>query len=684
VAGTGAPGFAGDGGQAILAQLYGPEALALDADGSLYIADTDNNRIRKVSPDGIITTVAGSGHAGDAGDGGPAVNATLNLPRGLAVESRGNLYIADTANNKVRMVDARGTISTLAGTGTPGFQGDGGSARSALLNGPMALAFSQSGILYIADAANNRIRQVTLGLETLRLVAPTDIGTASPFDPAALWDGYDINLAHNIFGGLYRYDARLNVVPDIAQGSPAVSTDGLTYTFRLKPHARFSNGVGVTAADFVYSWSRAVAQQAPFGTAFASVAGYDDVASGRVSVLSGLTATDDHTLVARLTAPDAFWVDELTVPAAWVVNRVVIERDGESAWWATPEGQIGTGPFRMTARLPNHSITFAPVPNWWGGSTGSLGAVHVDVVPNVADQIAGYRAGRYDILGYGLTDAPANQQIDRSWMKQWSVSGHKSEVHTQPYARTDWIGFNFASGPFAGRIEGRDGRLAFSLAIDRRQLVASACDNALLCTQASGGVISKGLEGYLGNGSDPTAVFNPAAARAALKRWDPDGSRVRGLQYAFDSTPFNRRVAESLRAQWKANLGVDVGLQELDRESFFINRPKGLYSLFRGSWFADYNHPQDWFGLLFRTGAEQNWGLYANQDLDSIVAAADRTVLGAGVARYRQAGRLLLNDVAYAALAYWNRSMVVKPYISGYGANALYDYSWTAIATTRA
>lgn len=152
--------FSGDGGPARRAELNGPRALAVDDVGDVYIADTGNNRIRRVAPDGTITTVAGNGTASFSGDGGAATGAGLNGPSGLAIGFGRAVYIADTGNNRVRYVQADGTITTVAGTGDPGYAGDGSAATSALLDSPQGLAFDHEGDLFIADSLNDRIRQV--------------------------------------------------------------------------------------------------------------------------------------------------------------------------------------------------------------------------------------------------------------------------------------------------------------------------------------------------------------------------------------------------------------------------------------------------------------------------------------------------------------------------------------------
>ena len=167
IAGNGRGGFSGDGGPAIRAALDTATAVEVDAAGNVYVADAGNNRIRKIDPHGIITTVAGSQANYGLGDGGPAIYAVLQLKKdvnhggGLALDSQGNLYIADTFNHRIRKVSPSGVITTVAGIGTAGYSGDGGPAMNAALNAPLGLAIDQHGNLFIADQQNHRIRRVS-------------------------------------------------------------------------------------------------------------------------------------------------------------------------------------------------------------------------------------------------------------------------------------------------------------------------------------------------------------------------------------------------------------------------------------------------------------------------------------------------------------------------------------------
>jgi sugar lactone lactonase YvrE len=153
----------GDGGLATSAEICDPIDIGIDKCGNVYF--TTNNVVRKIDVNGVITKIAGGGSS--LGDGGPAINAQLNQPRGIFVDKYGNIYIADRANNRIRKIDTLGIIETVAGTGVIGFSGDNGNATSAKISGPLDVAVDSLGNLYITDTGNNRVRKVdTLGIIT--------------------------------------------------------------------------------------------------------------------------------------------------------------------------------------------------------------------------------------------------------------------------------------------------------------------------------------------------------------------------------------------------------------------------------------------------------------------------------------------------------------------------------------
>jgi sugar lactone lactonase YvrE len=186
VSGTGTKGFSGDGGPAGKAQLNNPFGVARGPDGALYICDTDNHRIRKITPDGTITTVAGSGTRGWQGDGGPAIRAALNEPYEVRFDSAGNVFWCERMSHTVRRLDVKsGLVSTVAGTGAAGYSGDGGPATAAALNQPHSIAIDINGDLFICDILNHRIRKVDAKTGTISTFAGTGEKKATP-DGASL------------------------------------------------------------------------------------------------------------------------------------------------------------------------------------------------------------------------------------------------------------------------------------------------------------------------------------------------------------------------------------------------------------------------------------------------------------------------------------------------------------------
>jgi sugar lactone lactonase YvrE len=210
IAGTGEAGYSGDNGLATSAQLRSATGVAVDASGNVYVADTRSHVVRKVSK-GIITTVAGIGTSGYSGDGGPARNARLNEPVGVAVDASGSVYIADSQNHVVRRV-SKGSITTICGDGQGGYSGDNGPATSAQLHSPTGVAVDASGNLYIADEMNNRIRKVTDGV--ISTIAGTGTAAYSGDDGTATSAqlNHPSSVAVDALGNVYFSDSSSSVV----------------------------------------------------------------------------------------------------------------------------------------------------------------------------------------------------------------------------------------------------------------------------------------------------------------------------------------------------------------------------------------------------------------------------------------------------------------------------------------
>ncbi|HEV2034325.1 MAG TPA: peptide ABC transporter substrate-binding protein [Candidatus Dormibacteraeota bacterium] len=508
--------------------------------------------------------------------------------------------------------------------------------------------------------------------QTLSFPINDDVGD---LDPAHMSAAVDIDLFQNVFSGLYKFNSKLEQVPDIATGPPVISNGGLTYTFTMRHDAKFSNGDPIKADDFIYSWNRAARIQGDYASVFAPIAGYDDVAAGKATTMTGLKRIDDYSFSATLSAPAGYWYTEVALWTAWVVDQKAITAGGgDNTWFTNLTTFVGSGQFKMTGRVPKTSLDFEPVANWYGGSTGALKKVHIEVIADQKASLTKYESGNFSLIGF------MNQNLTPEDVIRYNSDPQlKAQLTLQPAARTTWIGFNLKTGPFAGIDAGKHGRHAFITAVDLSQLVDIACSKGTACTAATGGTITKGLQGYLGDNADPNSKFDAAAAKAEYQAWDPTGSKVKGLVYTYNATAFNKAVCENLASQWQKNLGVTMQCAAQDRASFFSARNKCTYPIFRHSWSADYDHPQDWFDFLFVTGAGSGGSCYSNPALDSLVKNANAKPLTESLADYKKAGQMLIDDSVAGNLVYTVQQYVVHPYVKGAGGNALYDNRWSDV-----
>jgi oligopeptide transport system substrate-binding protein len=526
--------------------------------------------------------------------------------------------------------------------------------------------------------------------QTMVLPIQDDVTT---LDPGHVQSGVDIAFTQELFSGLYKFDNNLKEIPDIATGSPDVSSDGKTYTFKMRKDAKFSNGDPIKASDVIYSWNRAAHLNDAYATVFDPVVGGTDVEAGKAPTMTGLTAPDDYTVKAQLTDPAGYWLTELALWTAAVVDQKVIQSAGEDIWWTKADTIIGSGPFKMTARTPKASMEFAPVSGWWGGSTGALKKIKVEVGVDQSSAVKKFESGGYSLVGMA-NNPPSPDDI----LRYKSDPTKQKLLNIYPGSRTTWLGFNFTKGPFAvkpGGVTpgqptagisgdtGKDGRLAFSHAIDRDQMVDVTCVKGATCQKATGGFIAKGLHGYLGDNTDENIKFDAAAAKATYQKWDPDGSKVKGLQLRYNASATNTQLFSNVQSQLKSNLNINVELAPSDFPTLIKDRNAKNAILFRGSWGADYDHPQDWFANLFTcaaagVGKGGNEG-YCNPAMDKILQKADAQQLDQAVPDYKNAQKMMVQDVVGGVLRYDTQSYVAQTYVKGSGFNGLYDYDWAGI-----
>ena len=556
----------------------------------------------------------------------------------------------------------------------------------------VALSLAAAMLAFACGGSQNGSSQQLASNQTYSFPLITG-GEISTLDPGHVNDAVSISFVDEMFGKLLRFDRNHKIVPYVAKSLPEISSDGLTYTFHLRQDAQFSNGDKITSQDVLYSWNRVAQLQDSYATVFQPVTGYTDVASGKSQTMSGLTAPDPYTVVAKLQAPAGYWLTEVAFAPSALVDQKAIQAGGADAWWTKPQSAVGAGPFKLTQYAANSSLDFEPVKGWWGGSTGTLTKVHVDQGVDGASAVKKYESGGYSTIG------PANQRAPNTDILRYRNDPSKqSQLHLWPAGRSEWLGFNYTgNSPFApkqgvqpgqptqgqGTDDGKAGRDSFSLAINRGQLIDVGCAKGTICKNANSGFIPPNLTAALGQGADPSANADPSKAKAEYQKWDPNGSKVQGLKLQYNTSPQNDQAYQNIQSQLKQNLGVNVQLAPSDFKTLIKDRNNKQAVLFRDSWSADYDHPQDWFDNLWscsnaRVGGNNNAG-YCDPAMDQVVAKADQQPVDQSLNQYRQAQQMMIKNSYGGPLWYQNQPFLTQTYVQGAGYDGLYDYPWEGI-----
>jgi len=494
--------------------------------------------------------------------------------------------------------------------------------------------------------ASTSAAQPAGGQGTLNLA---DVGPIT-LDPATAAEASSAQFIVQIFGGLVRLDENMQVVADIAQTWDK-SADGKTYTFHLRQDVKFHDGKQVTAADFKYSWERALnpaTQSLTASTYLNDIAGAADVLAGKTTQLSGVKMVDNYTLQVSIDAPKAYFLDKMAYPTAFVVDKANVSAGGE--WWRHPNG---TGPFRLKQWQVDQLVVLERNPLYYGDKP-LLSEVDYQLYSGNPIQL--YQEGKIDVsfvgAAYmGLVTDPAN-----------SIS---KELQTYPELSLSYIGFNATVPPF----DDAKVRQAFSYAVDKERLATLTVQNTVTTAY---GILPPGMPGY--DASLQGLRFDPQKAKqliAASKYGDVSKLPPIVLTTAGWGNDISS-ILGGVIDDWRRNLGVEVTVRQLEPENFLYALSQEKDNLFDNGWIADYPDPQDFLDVLFRTGSQNNTGGYSNTQLDALLDKASMEQdPAARLQLYQQAEQTIVQDAVMLPLFFGRNYVLVKPYVKGYALSPL-------------
>jgi oligopeptide transport system substrate-binding protein len=512
-------------------------------------------------------------------------------------------------------------------------------------------------------------------------IAGSEVGTADilSFDPALAPDAFSSYAIDNVFTGLVQLGDDLKVHPQLAS-SYQVSPDNLTYTFTLRPNLKFSDGTLLTSADVVYSMDRALQPATQSGTApyyMRYIKDASKLAAGSIKTIIGdsLLAPDANTVVVKAAQPVAFFIQSLTYPTSFVVEKSVVTQFGKT-WTdhlADNGGQGGDGPFKVQEYTHNKQIVFVPNPNYYGPK------------PQLQQLIYPF----YKTLDTGYPAYQVNQLDDTaiSTTVLQQVRGH-SDYRNAPFLAINYYTMNYLQKPF----DVTSCRQAFALAINKDLIVHTVWKDSFIATNH---IVPKGQYGYDPTLKGPDGTTSTAGNPTMAKSLETQCMTAQGYASAANFPPITltyssagaqdvRNEVAAMQQMWQTVLGVSVKTDDIQINKLFADEGLGSANplqFYTGpAWLADYPDPQDWTTLQFDKGQSQNGMSFgqnhgpdaaAQQAVQAEMEAADLlTDPTARLAAYNKIEQELVNFVAWFPMEQQEINIVRKPCVQGVIDNA--------------
>jgi oligopeptide transport system substrate-binding protein len=501
----------------------------------------------------------------------------------------------------------------------------------------------------------------------------TGVADIATFDPGLSTDLPSISAIDMVFTGLVQLNDNLQVEPQLAS-SWNESSDGLTWTFHLRPNLKFSDGTPLTSADVAYSINRALtpAEKSAVGPAYLSLVKDSTLLNtGKISTIIGdsLLTPDPSTIVIKTTKKAAYFLDALTYSCSYVVEKSLIQTYGTS-WTDHLTQGGGDGPFKVSSYVHGKEIDFVPNPDYYGPKP-QLSKVIFPFYKQSDTAYRAYQVNQVDTAGVPSADLAQAKTLPNG------------QFHAVPQLWINYYTMNYLVKPF----DNIDIRQAFDLAINKSLIAQTVWKGTLI---PSNHIVPKGMPGYDANLTGPDGVQGTTGDTAKAKQLFAAGLQAEGyssasqlppitLTYPSGSTESDNEVAAMIQ-MWQNTLGVSVKAAPtdfnklLDQITAATNNAKGLQ--FWGiAWIADYPDPQDWTTLQFCNGCQNNNMNYGQnhtsdastqQQVQQSLVQADGMVSGAARYQvYNNAEQQLVNDVAWMPMEQVTNTFVLKPFVKG-------------------
>ena len=526
------------------------------------------------------------------------------------------------------------------------------------------------------DTASNGTSPAPADQQVLRLRLQ---GEPKTIDPHLSNQTTETTITRPLFAGLFTYNEKLDVVPNLAKEMPTVanggiSPDGTTYTVKLKEGAKWSDGKALTAQDFVYSMQRAMDPQlaGPYASFFYSIAGagpYNTAlgtpeqpkapsAAELASLRGGLgvSAKDVSTVVYKLTHPNPSFLNLLALWTAFPVRQDVVEKNG--AKWTEAETHVGNGPFVLSEWRHDEKMVLTPNPNWIGEKP-KLQRIEINFIADDFAAYQAYQAGELDVV----TVPPAA-------IKEVTQAGHpyNDQLTVEPDLATGALFLNNKVAP----LDNEKVRQAFGTAIDRKAFTDGLLQGGGVPTTSW---IPPGMPGYnekLGSQYN----FDAAKAKDLLKQAGyADGKGLPKVTFIMVNSDTNKLTGQFIQAQLKQNLGVDVEFEYVEGREYGRRFTTGDYVATIQGFSADWPYPDNWLPDMFTTGAGNNLVGFSNATFDDLMGkAAAETDNAKRLKLYDDAQKLMLDRAGIVPLYNRVTYVLTKPWVKNLTITGLDGY----------